>query len=61
LTAQSNAFEVLQAEKVYAIIRNTNIPSQNVAKRLGMVKVKETMKHYYNMDMPNDIFEVVNN
>jgi RimJ/RimL family protein N-acetyltransferase len=55
------AFEVLQAKKVYTIIRNTNIPSQNVAKRLGMTKVKEIVKHYYNIDMPHYLFQACNN
>lgn len=50
------AFEVLKAEKVYSIIRDNNIPSQNVAKRNGMVKSGECMKHYYNMDMPHYLF-----
>jgi RimJ/RimL family protein N-acetyltransferase len=58
LACKKYAFEVLHAEKVCSIIRDTNISSQNVAKRLGMVKVKEIVKHYYNMDMPHYIFQV---
>jgi RimJ/RimL family protein N-acetyltransferase len=52
------AFEILHAEKVYSIIRENNIASLNVAKRIGMEKVDEVMKHYYNMDMLHYIFQV---
>jgi RimJ/RimL family protein N-acetyltransferase len=51
------AFETLRAEKVYSIIRDTNIASQNVATRNGMGKTREIMKHYYNMDMVHYIYE----
>jgi len=52
------AFETLKVEKLYTIIRENNIPSQNVAKRIGMKKVDEIMKHYYNMDMLHYVFEI---
>jgi RimJ/RimL family protein N-acetyltransferase len=52
------AFEKLSAEKVSSIIRDTNIASQNVAKRIGMVKTGEIMKHYYDMDMLHYVFEI---
>jgi RimJ/RimL family protein N-acetyltransferase len=58
LACKKYAFEILQAEKAYAIIRDTNIPSQNVATKIGMTKVKEIVKHYYNVDMPHDVFRV---
>jgi RimJ/RimL family protein N-acetyltransferase len=51
------AFETLRAEKVYSIIRDTNIASQNVARRNGMEKTHEIMKQYYNMDMVHYIYE----
>jgi len=54
------AFEILKAEKVYSIIRDNNIASQNVAKRIGMEKMDTIMKHYYNMDMPHYIYETRN-
>ena len=54
------AFEILKADKVYSIIRENNIASQNVAKRIGMKKVGETTKHYYNIDMLHYIFEIEN-
>ena len=52
------AFEVLSFKEVYSIIRDTNIASQNVAKRVGMRSVREIVKHYYNMDMPHTVFSV---
>jgi len=54
------AFEKLKAEKVCSIIRDSNIASQNVAKRIGMEKTDEIIKHYYNKDMLHYIFEVKN-
>lgn len=52
------AFEVLNADEVYSIIRDNNVPSQNVAKRNGMKICGEFTKHYYNMDMPHLLFSV---
>jgi RimJ/RimL family protein N-acetyltransferase len=54
------AFEKLKKKKVYSIIRENNIASQNVAKRIGMEKTDEIIKHYYNMDMLHYIYEVKN-
>ena len=53
------AFEILKADKVYSIIRENNISSQKVAKRIGMEKINEIMKHYYNMDMLHYVYEIV--
>ena len=50
------AFNVLRADRVYSIIRDTNIPSQNVALRNGMVKCDEWVKHYRGVDMPHYLF-----
>lgn len=50
------AFDTLGFDKVYSIIRDNNIASQNVAKRNAMKKVKTIVKHYYNMDMPHFAF-----
>ena len=47
------AFEVLKAPEVCSIIRDTNIPSQNVALRNGMTKADGTVKHYRGVDMPH--------
>jgi RimJ/RimL family protein N-acetyltransferase len=58
LGCKKYAFETLKAERVYSIIRDNNIASQNVAKRIGMEKADEIMKHYYNMDMLHYIYEI---
>ncbi len=58
IACKKYAFEKLKAEEVYSIIRNNNIPSQNVAKRNGMTICGEITKHYYGMDMPHLVFSV---
>lgn len=50
------AFNILGLKEVYSIIRDNNIPSQNVAKRNGMVKCGIFTKHYRGMDMPHYIY-----
>ena len=50
------AFENLQADAVYSIIRDTNTASQNVARRNGMKIVGSLTKHYYGIDMPHLVF-----
>ncbi len=52
------AFNNLNIDEVFSIIRDNNIASQNVAKRNGMSAVGEFVKHYYNIDMPHIIFSV---
>ncbi len=47
------AFEVLNAKEVCSIIRDTNIPSQRVALRNGMVRTDSWTKHYRGVDMPH--------
>ncbi len=47
------AFEVLNADEVCSIIRDTNILSQNVAIRNGMVLKDQWVKHYRGVDMPH--------
>lgn len=51
------AFEKLGAEEVYSIIRDNNLPSQNVAKRNGMKASGSFVKHYYGIDMPHIVFK----
>jgi len=60
LGCKKYAFEILKAEKVCSIIRDTNIASQNVAIRIGMEKVNEIMKRYSNMDVLHYIYEIKN-
>lgn len=54
------AFEVLKTNEVCSIIRDTNIPSQNVALRNGMKKTDSSIKHYKNVDMPHYRYVAVN-
>ena len=52
------AFDVLRADEVFSIIRDSNIASQNVAKRNGMKERGRFVKHYYGVDMPHILFSV---
>lgn len=47
------AFEILEANEVSSIIRDTNIASQNVAIRNGMTLTDQWVKHYRGVDMPH--------
>ena len=51
------AFQVLHADEVCSIIRDTNLPSQRVALRNGLVRQKEVWtKHYRGVDMPHYLY-----
>lgn len=52
------AFMELDADEVFSMIRDTNIPSQKVALRNGMTAVGTLIKHYRGVDMPHYIFSV---
>lgn len=54
------AFNKLGAQEVFSIIRDTNKASENVALRNGMKYRGTFVKHYYNIDMPHNIFSVKN-
>lgn len=58
IACKEYAFDKLDAQEVYSIIRDTNIPSQNVAKRNGMTCIDKFVKHYRDVDMPHLIFSV---
>ena len=45
------AFEILNADEVCSIIRDTNIASQNVAMRNGITRMDTWTKHYRGGDM----------
>lgn len=47
------AFEILNADEVCSIIRDTNIASQQVAIRNGMIVKDSWTKHYRGVDMPH--------
>lgn len=58
IACKEYAFRLLDENKVYSIIRNTNTASQNVARRNGMTVEKEFIKHYRGADMPHLLFSV---
>ena len=53
------AFEILKAPEVCSIIRNTNIPSQKAALRIGMHPADSWTKHYKGIAMPHDRYTVI--
>ena len=56
MACKKYAFEILKADEVCSIIRDTNIASQNVAIRNGMTIVDTWTKHYRGVDMPHFCF-----
>lgn len=58
IACKKYAFETLDADEVCSIIRDTNIPSQNVAIRNGMIKRDSFTKHYKGVDMPHNRYVV---
>lgn len=52
------AFVRLNADEVFSIIRDTNIPSQNVALRNGMNVIDTWIKHYRGIDMLHYLYSV---
>ena len=52
------AFNVLHADEVYSIIRINNAPSIKVAIKNGMTLKDTIIKHYYNMDMPHNVYSI---
>ena len=51
---RTHAFDILKADEVCSIIRDTNTASQKVAVRNGMHIVDRSTKHYKGVDMPHD-------
>ena len=58
IVCKEYAFEKLNVDEVFSIIRDTNIASQNVAKRNGMIVCGTFVKHFRNVDMPHLVFSV---
>jgi len=56
IACKEYAFDILNADEVFSIIRDTNIASQNVAKRNGMTITDRLIKHYYDVVMPHLVF-----
>lgn len=50
------AFDTLGIDRVFAQVRDTNLPSMNVAIRLGMTVRGRFTKHYRGVDMPHFAF-----
>ncbi|MCL2122004.1 MAG: GNAT family N-acetyltransferase [Clostridiales bacterium] len=57
-SCKNYAFEKLNAEEVFSIIRDTNTASQNVAKRNGMTVKGTFIKHYRGIDMPHYAYSI---
>lgn len=58
LACRRYAFEELKAEEVYSIIREGNHASERVADKNGMNRCGLIVKHYYDMDMPHNIYRI---
>ena len=58
IACKNYAFDILHAEEVCSIIRDTNTASQNVARRNGMTVTDTWVKHYRGVDMPHLLFTV---
>ncbi|WP_157150159.1 GNAT family N-acetyltransferase [Brachyspira sp. SAP_772] len=56
ISSKEYAFNKLNADRVYSIIRDNNIASQKVAIKNQMKIVTQITKHYYNIDMPHYVF-----
>lgn len=52
------AFDQVGVEKVYSIIRDTNVASQRVARRNGMAPEGSFVKRYRGVDMPHLVFSI---
>ena len=55
---RDHAFTALDADRVWAQVRDTNIASMNVAIRLGMTVRGRFIKHYRGVDMPHLAFAI---
>ena len=53
IACKKYAFKKLDADEVCSIIRDSNIASQKVAIRNGMIKMDTWTKHYKGVDMPH--------
>ena len=58
IACKEYAFDSLRFDEIYSIVRDTNIPSMNVAIRNGMLIRRRFIKHYRNMDMPHLAFSI---
>ena len=58
MACKKYAFEKLNADEVFSIVRDTNIASQNVAIRNSMSISDQFVKHYRGIDMPHFAFSI---
>ena len=58
IACKQYAFDTLKASEVFSLIRDTNLPSQKVARKNGMTVCGSFVKHYRNIDMPHLVFSV---
>lgn len=58
IACKEYAFQNLNANEVFSIIRDSNIRSQNVAIRNGMKIVDSFIKHYRGVDMPHYLYSI---
>lgn len=61
IACKEYAFQTLNAEEVCSIIRDTNIPSQKVAIKNGMVVIDSGVKQYRGISMPHYRYVVYKN
>lgn len=61
IACKEYAFDKLNINEVFSIIRDTNIASQKVALRNNMEVRGSFIKHYYGMEMPHFIYSVMKN
>ena len=54
------AFNVLNAKKVYSIIKTDNFPSVKVAESIGMVRENKFVARYYAGDMEHYLYSISN-
>lgn len=58
IACRDYAFETLNAEEVYSIIREGNHASERVAEKNEMKRCGQVVKNYYNMDMPHNFYRI---
>ncbi|PZT47508.1 hypothetical protein B6S12_08715 [Helicobacter valdiviensis] len=54
------AFSTLSLKKLYCLIKTDNLPSLNLAKKLGFKEEMITIKHYRNQDLPHYVLSIHN-
>lgn len=58
MACKEYAFEKLDADEVFSIIRDTNIASQNVAIRNKMTITDTLIKYFRGVEMPHLVFSI---